>query len=273
MDAYQILTLIVSFAALIVSIIGVILLYRTLSESTKAYKFEREKDDYNKFQDRPELKFEPCGNIDEQPDLDVLFTKMKMETLYFTFKEKDRPLIRCKYDPAILNPTRWVSKIFKFVNIGKTKIDYLHLATSEQRETSLFKRPDADYYIRQKLFNYSVLCDKPIYPNESFIVRISYLEDSSISDSLFTCLSFYLTDAYSRYWEQPFFAGSEKLYKSSPVTYKEYAQYTKTDGSYVYDIVKNDLMKLTLQQRKQRCWPKTETESDIHQGDENSNDI
>ena len=91
-----------------------------------------------------------------------------------------------------------------------------------KKDTCIFECDNCVSWAANHLLNYSVNYDKKIRPGETVTIKFCYHKDRVIMGMMSSIMTIGMEDDNGRYWPQPLFAPTEKIYDSRMVTYKDY---------------------------------------------------
>ena len=81
------------------------------------------------------------------------------------------------------------------------------------------------------MLNYSVCYDKKIRPDETVTIKFCYHKERVIKGMVSSMMTIGMNDDNGRYWMQPLFAPTEKIYDSRMVTYKDYITEVRSNAA------------------------------------------
>jgi len=87
----------------------------------------------------------------------------------------------------------------------------------------------AQMILEHGLLSYSTMYDRKIPAGESFTMRICYHKDCIATGRISAIMVMGIEDCNNRFWEQPLFAPSDKIYETHRITRKEYKDDLFTD--------------------------------------------
>ena len=82
--------------------------------------------------------------------------------------------------------------------------------------------------------------DKKIRPGETVTIKFCYHKDRVITGRMSSIMTIGMEDDNGRYWMQPLFAPSEKIYDSRMVTYRDYI--VEVDPDAAIECFKNTML-------------------------------
>lgn len=132
------------------------------------------------------------------------------------------------YEDGAALKSNWASATYKLVNVGKSEITHLRIATNYYKQLAVLGAKNSlhVFYMENHLLSLSEIFDKVIKPGDGFTLKINYLKEKIAHSPIGAELSIWTHDSYGNYWEQPFFAHDGKLYESKKTTYAEYRENT-----------------------------------------------
>lgn len=187
--------------------------------------------------ERPELKITKYSNylarennygINVKSDLDVLMSFYQEAGV----EENDykRGIVYPIYEVDYQNKKDWRCVLYRLKNVGKTAISSFGVISRSKKDLCIFEA-EAAANLKGMLerLNYYVLCDRKIYPEESFTLKLCYNKDMVLCYNFSATLYIGMEDDNGRRWIQPLFAPKEKIYDSRYITYENYRALCSTD--------------------------------------------
>ena len=163
------------------------------------------------------------NDADSEPNIELIMTN-------FTAKVLDNKTdVEFYYPKSIFDKKKYNHLRFCLKNIGNADVNQLDICVTNQKNVMLCGVNDINFFVENKLVNYSYMFDRKIMKKETIIIDVAYLPDSKICN-IFSCeLYLIFKDSYGNLYKQPFFIQQNNLYIPSPITYNKYNIYTKTD--------------------------------------------
>ena len=143
------------------------------------------------------------------------------------YKIEERTLFY--YDQSIVKPENWDCVEYTLRNTGHTEIDHIYFSTNLPENTSLFNVLNDENVMcyDNHLINYSVILDKTIKPQQTFSVRVCYINDKIIVSNIGNAsITIWMIDERENWWCQPLFTPENKIYNSTKTSHKEWKAYT-----------------------------------------------
>lgn len=135
---------------------------------------------------------------------------------------KKREWVLAHFHPENLNASEWCCVIYVFKNVGKTDISTTDIICHYQKDTCIFSCEYAEKYMTDNVLNYSECHDKKIRSGDTVSLKLCYHKDRIMTGMISANMSIGMQDDNGRYWKQPLFAPTDKVYDSRQVTWQEY---------------------------------------------------
>lgn len=135
---------------------------------------------------------------------------------------KKQEWVRAHFHPEDLNSNDWCCVIYVFKNMGQTDISTTDIICNYKKDACIFPCAFVDDYARNNILNYSECYDRKIRSGETVSLRICYHKDRVITGMLSAIMSIGMQDTNGRYWKQPLFAPTDRIYDSRQVNWNEY---------------------------------------------------
>ena len=136
--------------------------------------------------------------------------------------KKKREYVRAHFNPDDLDTHEWCCVIYTFKNVGKTDISTTDIICRYQKDTCIFPCALINEYIENNILNYSECYDRKIRSGETVSLKLCYHKDRVITGLLSAIITIGMQDDNGRYWQQPLFAPTDRIYDSRQVDWKEY---------------------------------------------------
>lgn len=186
-------------------------------------KKEKEVESKKIYEERPELKIikykehlkKPGKKLNKKCDINVFMTRV----------ERGSTDNYAHYNPEFFNKRDWCCVVYKFKNIGKTDIRFTNVTCTYKKDVILCDVNNSNILLEHNLLNYSILCDKKIYVNDTFTMRVCF-HKNCIVEGLFTAIvAIMVEDSNGNYWIQPLFVPEDRIYESSMISHEEYIEF------------------------------------------------
>lgn len=194
---------------------------------TDRIEADREKKEI--FQTRPEIAVTECKDylarvgygIKQKCDIELFVAQIERVT---TTGEKRHDVVYAHYSEGDFNPDEWCCVIYKFENRGKTDISSLDIICNYKKDTCIFPCDSAQRRAAANVLSYWYCYDKKIRIGETISVKLCYHKDRILLGMFSAIMSVAMEDDNGRYWVQPLFAPTNKIYSSRQISYKEYRE-------------------------------------------------
>ena len=145
--------------------------------------------------------------------------------------EKKNTRVEAQYRLEDFNSEEWCCVIYTLKNAGKTAVSATDIICNYKKDTCIFECDNCVTWAANHLLNYSVNYDKKIRPGETVTVKFCYHKDRVIMGMMSSIMTFGMEDDNGRYWMQPLFAPTERIYDSRMVTYRDYIAEVRPDAA------------------------------------------
>lgn len=125
----------------------------------------------------------------------------------------------------------WCYVLYTFENVGKTDIAIIDVICNDKKDTALFEAENVEFYLDNKVINYSICFDKKIRIGEKFSLKICYHKDRIIEGGTTALICIGFKDSNGNHWKQPLIVPEEKIYESYYIEGKEYIDGCKVDNA------------------------------------------
>ena len=184
------------------------------------------------FQTRPEMDIiefkdylsRPGYGIKQKCDIELFVAHIDHVSVEDNGKKgrKKQERVLAHFCPEDLNSNEWCCVIYVFKNVGKTDITTTDIICHYQKDTCIFPCDYARKYMEGNVLNYSECYDRKIRSDETVSVKLCYHKDRIITGMFSANMSIGMQDDNGRYWQQPLFAPTDKVYDSRQVSWKKY---------------------------------------------------
>ena len=188
--------------------------------------------------ERPELKITKYSNylarennygINVKSDLDVLMSFYRMVDV--EDNDYKRGIVYPIYEVDYQNKKDWRCVLYRLKNVGQTAISSFGVISRFKKELCVYEAEQAANIKRVfDRLNYYVICDRKIYPEESFTLKLCYNKDMTLCCDFSAMLYIGMEDDNGRRWIQPLFAPKEKMYDSRSITDENYRVLCSSDS-------------------------------------------
>ena len=228
-------------SAIIGAVVGGIVTYITTMAVEKRKELREDMAEARKarneaIQNRPEMEIVEYKDyikrtgygVKQKCDIEVMVAHIEDVTVTGNKKSKR---VEAQYRAEDFNPDDWCCVIYTLKNAGKTAISALDIICNHKKDTCIFSCDNCISWAANHLLNYSVCYDKKIRPGEAVTIKFCYHKDRIITGMWSPLMSIGMEDDNGRYWMQPLFAPTEKIYDSRMVTYKDYITEVRSDAA------------------------------------------
>lgn len=187
-------------------------------------------------QNRPEMEIidykdyikRPGYGVKQKCDIEVIVAHI--EDVVVTGEKKSKR-VEAQYRAEDFNSDEWCCVIYTLKNVGKTAISAMDIICNYKKDSCMFSCDNCITWAANHLLNYSVCYDKKIKPDETVTVKFCYHKERAITGTMSSMMTIGMEDDNGRYWMQPLFAPTEKIYDSRMVTYKDYISEVRPDAA------------------------------------------
>lgn len=187
-------------------------------------------------QNRPEMKIVEYKDyikrtgygVKQKCDVEVIIAHI--EDVVITGDRKNKR-VEAQYRMEDFNPEEWCCVIYTLKNVGKTAISAIDIICNYKKDTCVFSCDNCITWAANHLLNYSVCFDKKVRPGETVTIRFCYHKERVITGMMSPIVTIGMEDDNHRYWIQPLFAPTEKVYDSRMISYKDYIVEIRADSA------------------------------------------
>lgn len=196
-------------------------------------RIEARKEQKEIFRTRPEMSIIDYKNyiarvgygIKRKCDIELFVARIENITITGQMKQD---VVYAHYRKEDFNLDEWCCVVYTFKNVGKTAASSLDIICNYQKYICIFPCDRAQYWVADNALNYWYCYDKKIRVGETITVKFCYHKDRIITGMISPIISVCMEDDNGRYWTQPLFAPTDKVYDSRLISYKEYREKINT---------------------------------------------
>lgn len=191
------------------------------------------------FENRPEMSIveykdylsRPGYGIKQKCDIELFVAQIDRVTVENNGKKgrKKKEWVIAHFNTEDKNTDQWACVIYTFRNVGKTDISATDVISRYQKETCIFPCELAGEYMVQGVLNYSCCHDRKIRVGETVSVKLCYHKERVTTGMFSANMSIGMQDDHGRYWQQPLFAPTDKVYDSRQVRGDRYMDDLRPD--------------------------------------------
>lgn len=116
-----------------------------------------------------------------------------------------------------------------FKNVGRTDIRCVSPICTYQKDMMLCDVSSAQFILKHGILNYSTMYDRKIRVGESFTMKVCFHKEYMVTGMMSAIMVMVLEDSNGKFWEQPLFVPSDKIYETYQITREEYRNYLTTE--------------------------------------------
>jgi len=220
----EIITMIISaITSAIIS--GITTLLLDIRKERRQDKKDQEKEKQKIHEERPELQIikyeEYMDNPEQECDINVFMTRIEDVSV-----DED---VTAHYNKEFFNEKDWCCVIYAFKNVGRTDIRCVSPICTYQKDMVLCDVSIAQFILKHGILNYSTMYDRKIRVGESFTMKVCFHKEYMVTGMMSAIMVMVLEDSNGKFWEQPLFVPSDKIYETYQITCEEYRNQLTVD--------------------------------------------
>lgn len=202
---------------------GIVTLFLDMRKERREAKKEKQNKRKKIYEDRPELQITEYKEylshsghkLKKECDINVFMTKMEKVTV-------EDGIVTASYNKDFFDEEEWCCVIYDFKNVGKTDIRCISPICTYKKDTMLCNVANAHMILEHGLLSYSTMYDRKIRIGESFTMKVCYHKECIVSGMISSIMVIAIEDCNNRFWEQPLFAPTNKIYETHRISYEEF---------------------------------------------------